>query len=106
MPLVYVQTYRISTTSGGTQYITGASPGLHFTGPTVIELDPTTFTEKSTYVLFDYSAGAFTYTGYASGQAALDALVTVDVSALDIYGITTATLTDEPANYRIIVTLS
>lgn len=98
MPLIYVQSYATPVTSLGTQYVTGT---LSFAGTTAIELDPTLFTQAGTYVLFDYSAGAF-----PGGQAELTNNVTVDGS--DLIGLTVVDthMTDDTLNKRITVTLT
>ena len=102
MPLIYVQRYAQSAAvTGGTQTVTTFA----LTGETVFELDPSTFTTAGTYVLVNYAGGSFTYPGaYATGQLALDALVTVDDD--DLIGLTAGSLVDDTVNERITVTLS
>lgn len=106
MPLVYVQRYGGNVlVSGGTQAVSG---NLQFSGPTVIELDPTIFTQAGTYVLF--TLGTFVYSPYANEQAALNALVTVDATATGFTVVTTPTATNgvvyDSLNNRITVTLA
>ena len=79
--------------AGGTQYV----GTLSFPGATVIELDPTVFTQRGIYVLYDYDT-------FSGGQAELDANVTVDDS--DLLNLTATALTDDTANSRVTVTLS
>jgi len=101
MPLIYVQRFsQAQAVVGGTQSVSGV---FNLTGETEFILDPTVFTTAGTYTLVNYST--FTYPGaYASGQAALNALVLpyVDVSALG--GLTVSALTDTGTS--ITVTLS
>lgn len=79
MGLVYIQSppVSISSVAGGTQYVEGT---LTITAATVIELDPTVFTQPGIYTLFTYTT--FNYGAYASGQDCLNALVSVDASSL------------------------
>lgn len=106
MPLVFVQRYAppLVVTDGGTQYVEGI---LKFNGATTIALDSTVFAASGNYVLFDYaSPGSFNFSPYDSGQAALDALVTVSaasISALTYSG--SYQLVDDPNNRRIILKL-
>lgn len=86
MPLIYVQRFGQNVLTGGTQYIKNGQV-LNFgneANSVVIELDAAAFTQAGTYALFDFSAGSFSYdTGlYASPQAAIDAVVSVDGSQL------------------------
>ncbi len=99
MPLIYVQRFsQAQAVTGGTQSVSGV---FDLTGETEFFLDPTVFTVAGTYTLVSYST--FTYPGaYGSGQAALNALVTVDDSAL--VGLTASGLTDTGTS--ITVTLS
>lgn len=104
MPLVYVQRYapRI-VLSVGTQVIESGGE-FELTGYVEFELDPTVYTQAATYVLIDYSLGSFTKpVEYATGQAALSALATVDLTGT---GFTNYVLTDDAANKQITVTVS
>lgn len=91
MPLLYVQRFsQAQAVTGGTQSVSSV---FNLTGETEFILDPTVFTAAGVYTLVSYST--FTYpSAYASGQAALNALVLpyVDVSALG--GLTVSALTD------------
>lgn len=82
MPLIYVQRYggQALVTGKATQYVTG---DLTLSGKTIIELDPSVFNAAGTYLIFQYG-GSFNYdTGtYASAQAAITALVTIDATGV------------------------
>lgn len=102
MPLIYVQRYaQAQTVAGGTQAVSNV---FNLTGETAFILDPIVFTAAGSYTLVTYLT--FNYPGaYATGQAALNALVLpyVDVSALG--GLTVSTLIDDPVAKTITVTL-
>ena len=78
---------------------------LVFPGLAQFNLDLTVPWAAGKYVLISYTT--FNYagsgTGYANGQACLDALVTVALP--DGSSLTVAALTDDPANKQITVTL-
>jgi hypothetical protein len=78
---------------------------LVFPGLAQFTLDPSVGWAAGTYSLIDYTT--FNYagsgSGYASGQACLDALVTVVTTGT---GLTFVALTDDSANSRITVTLA
>ena len=97
MPLVYVQRYVPATTfiAGGTQYVDGV---LTFAGPTTIYLSNEVYGATGDYILFDYSGGSF-----PGGQAALDANVTMNSSALLLSSV--SAVTDDPTNKRITLSL-
>jgi len=104
MPVVRVQrivgTVNVITTQQKTVQGTLVFPGLaQFT------LDPSAGWAAGTYSLIDYTT--FNYagsgSGYASGQACLDALVTVVTTGT---GLTATALTDDTTNTRITVTLA
>lgn len=100
MPLIFVQRYVVEEAllEGGTQFVDGT---LRFTGPTTIYLSNSVFSETGRYVLFEYTT--FDYTGYASEQAALDALVTVNADDLTLSEL--PALSVDVANNRIILSL-
>lgn len=108
MPLVRVQRYAPSVVylGGGTQYME-PNKTLRFAGATTIVLSNAVYTATGSYILFDYSAAgaSFDFSPYASGQAALDALVApyVDDSDLTLSGF--GSLTDDPVAKKIILTL-
>lgn len=99
MALVYVQRYKApdALLTGGTQYVDGV---LKFNGATGFVFDAGVFNQTGTYILFDYANGSF-----PGGQAELDAYVTGSMSngALNLSGV--QSFTDEPAKYRVLVTL-
>ena len=104
MPLLRIQRYRSVINVDTTQQKTVGT--LVFPGLATFKLDPVTVTwTAGIYSLIDY--GTFDYagsgSGYASGQACLDALVNVDVTGT---GRTVVALTDDTANSRITVTLA
>lgn len=93
----------VVSVSGGTQYIEGT---LNITGAFTIELDPAFFSTAGEYVVIDYSAvgAVVTYPGaYASLQAALDALATVDTSDTTL---TFVSLTDYPLEEKVKLVVS
>lgn len=103
MPAVRVQrivgTVNVNTTQQKTVGM------LVFPGLATFKLDPTATWTAGTYSLiayttFDYAGSG---SGYASGQACLDALVNVDVTGT---GRTVVALTDDTVNTRITVTLA
>jgi hypothetical protein len=104
MPVVRVQrivgTVNVNTTQQKTVQGTLVFPGLaQFT------LDPSAGWAAGVYSLIEYDTFDFagSGSGYASGQACLDALVDVVLTGT---GLTTWTLTDDTANSRITVTLA
>lgn len=106
MPLVFVHRGSVvQLIDGGTQVIESGGT-FNLQGYVEFELDPTVFNQPGRYILVDYSAGSFTYPTptYGSGQAALDALATVNTTAL--VGLTAGPLIDDVVNERITVTLS
>jgi hypothetical protein len=78
---------------------------LVFPGLTTFKLDPTVSWTAGVYSLIDYTTFDFagSGSGYANGQACLDALVDVDVTDT---GRTFVALTDDTVNHRITVTLT
>jgi hypothetical protein len=78
---------------------------LVFPGLTTFKLDPTVSWTAGVYSLIDYTTFDFagSGSGYANGQACLDALVDVDVTST---GRTVVALTDDTVNHRITVTLT
>ena len=104
MPLLKIQRYRSVVNVDTAQQKTVGT--LVFPGLATFKLDPMTVTwTAGIYSLIDY--GTFDYagsgSGYASGQACLDALVDVDVTGT---GRTVVALTDDTVNTRITVTLA
>lgn len=100
MPLIYVQRYAptVQIIEGGTQYLENDAE-LRFTSSspkTNIVLSNDVFGATGDYVLFDYSAGSFPNPAQLSN-------VTVDTSGLILSG--DYTLTDDPANSRVILSL-
>lgn len=95
MPLIYVQRYVVEEAflEGGTQYVDGV---LSFTGPTTIYLSNEVFDQAGNYVLFDYLGGSFPTPAQLSN-------VTVDDSSLVLSQF--YSLTDDPTNSRIILSL-
>ena len=103
MPLLRIQRYRSVINVDTTQQKTVGT--LVFPGLATFKLDPTVTWTAGIYSLIDY--GTFDYagsgpSGYASGQACLDALVDVDVTGT---GRTFVALTDDTSNTRVTVTL-
>jgi hypothetical protein len=78
---------------------------LVFPGLTTFTLDPTVAWAAGVYSLIDYTTFDFagSGSGYASGQACLNALVDVDLTGT---GRTFVALTDDTVNTRITVTLA
>ena len=104
MPLLRIQRYRSVINVDTTQQKTVGT--LVFPGLATFKLDPVTVTwTAGIYSLIDYSTFDFagSGSGYASGQACLDALVNVDVTGT---GRTVVALTDDTANTRILITLT
>ena len=104
MPLLRIQRYKVtSVVVDTTQQKTVGT--LVFPGLTTFTLDPTVTWTSGVYSLIDYTT--FNYvgsgSGYASGQACLDALVNVDLTGT---GRALVALTDDTANTRITVTLA
>ena len=104
MPVVRVQRISGTVNVDTTQQKTVGT--LVFPGLATFKLDPVTVTwTAGIYSLIDY--GTFDFagsgSGYASGQACLDALVNVDVTGT---GRTVVALTDDTVNTRITVTLA
>lgn len=105
MPLLRIQRYRSVINVDTLQQKTVGT--LVFPGLATFKLDPLTVTwTAGIYSLIDY--GTFDFagsgpSGYASGQACLDALVNVDVTGT---GRTVVALTDDTSNSRITVTLA
>jgi hypothetical protein len=105
MPVVRVQRIVETSTVDTTQQKTVGT--LVFPGLATFTLDPITVAWASgVYSLIDYTT--FDYassgpSGYASGQACLDALVNVDTTGT---GLTATALTDDTSNTRITVTLA
>lgn len=104
MPLLKIQRYRAVVNVNTTQQkIVGT---LVFPGLATFKLDPTVTWAAGVYSLVDYTTFDFAGSGpsgYASGQACLDALVNVDVTGT---GRTFVALTDDTANSLITVTLA
>ena len=104
MPLLRIQRYRSVINVDTTQQKTVGT--LVFPGLATFKLDPMTVTWTAgiysliDYTTFDYAGSG---SGYASGQACLDALVNVDVTGT---GRTVVALTDDTSNTRITVTLA
>ena len=103
MPLLRIQRYRSVINVNTLQQKTVGT--LVFPGLASFKLDPTVTWTAGIYSLINY--GTFDYagsgSGYASGQACLDALVDVDVTGT---GRTVVALTDDTVNTRITVTLA
>ena len=103
MPLLKIQRYRSVVVVNTTQQKTVGT--LVFPGLATFKLDSTVTWQPGVYSLvsyttFDYAGSG---SGYASGQACLDALVNVDVTGT---GRTFVALTDDTANKRVTVTLT
>lgn len=103
MPLLRIQRYRSVVFVDTTQQKTVGT--LVFPGLAQFTLDPSAGWAAGVYSLigyttFDYAGSG---SGYASGQACLDALVTVVTTGT---GLTATALTDDTANSRITVTLA
>jgi hypothetical protein len=104
MPVVRVQRISGTVVVDTTQQKTVGT--LVFPGLATFKLDPTVTWTAGIYSLIDYTTFNFAGSGpsgYASGQACLDALVDVDVTGT---GRTVVALTDDTANSRITVTLA
>ena len=104
MPLLKIQRYKSATTIViTTQQKTVGT--LVFPGLATFKLDPTAAWTSGVYSLVDYTTFNFagSGSGYASGQACLDALVDVDLTGT---GRTLVALTDDTVNTRITVTLA
>ena len=104
MPLLKIQRYKSATTIViTTQQKTVGT--LVFPGLATFKLDPTVAWTSGVYSLVDYTTFNFagSGSGYASGQACLDALVDVDLTGT---GRTLVALTDDTVNSRITVTLA
>ena len=103
MPLLRIQRYRSVINVDTTQQKTVGT--LVFPGLSRFTLDPTVTWAAGVYSLIDYTTFDFagSGSGYASGQACLDALVDVDVTGT---GRTFVALTDDTSNTRITVTLA
>ena len=104
MPLLRIQRYRSVVNVDTSQQKTVGT--LVFPGLTTFTLDPTVTWAAGVYSLIDYTT--FDYagsgpSGYASGQACLDALVDVVTTGT---GRTATALTDDTTNTRITVTLA
>jgi len=104
MPLLRIQRYRSVVNVDTSQQKTVGT--LVFPGLTTFTLDPTVTWAAGVYSLIDYTT--FDYagsgpSGYASGQACLDALVNVVTTGT---GLTATALTDDTTNTRITVTLA
>lgn len=103
MPVVRVQRIFAANVITTQQKTVGT---LVFPGLTTFTLDPTTVVwAAGVYSLIDYTTFNFagSGSGYASGQACLDALVIVDLTGT---GRTFVSLTDDTVNTRITVTLA
>jgi hypothetical protein len=104
MPLLRIQRYRsVVNVDTAQQKFAGT---LVFPGLTTFTLDPSVSWVAGVYSLIDYTT--FDYvgsgpSGYASGQACLDALVDVVTTGT---GRTATALTDDTTNTRITVTLA
>ena len=104
MPLLKIQRYKSATTIViTTQQKTVGT--LVFPGLATFKLDPTVAWTSGVYSLVDYTTFNFagSGSGYASGQACLDALVDVDLTGT---GRTLVELVDDTVNTRITVTLA
>jgi hypothetical protein len=103
MPLLRIQRYRSVINVDTTQQKTVGT--LVFPGLATFKLDPSVSWSAGVYSLVAYTTFDFagSGSGYASGQACLDALVDVDVTGT---GRTVVALTDDTANSRITVTLA
>jgi hypothetical protein len=103
MPLLRIQRYRSVVVVNTTQQKTVGT--LVFPGLATFKLDPTVTWAAGVYSLVDYTTFNFagSGSGYASGQACLDALVDVDLTGT---GRTVVALTDDTVNTRITVTLA
>jgi hypothetical protein len=103
MPLLRIQRYRSVVNVNTTQQKTVGT--LVFPGLSRFTLDPTVTWAAGVYSLIDYTTFDFAGSGpsgYASGQACLDALVDVVVTGT---GRTFVALTDDTTNSRVTVTL-
>lgn len=103
MPLLRIQRYKSTVVVVTTQQKTAGT--LVFPGLATFKLDPSVSWSAGVYSLVAYTTFDFagSGSGYASGQACLDALVNVDVTGT---GRTVIALTDDTANSRITVTLA
>jgi len=104
MPVVRVQRISGTVNVDTTQQKTVGT--LVFPGLATFKLDPTVTWAAGVYSLINYTTFDFAGSGpsgYASGQACLDALVDVDVTGT---GRTFVALTDDTSNTRITVTLA
>ncbi len=104
MPLLKIQRYRsVVVVVNTTQQKTVGT--LVFPGLATFKLDPSVTWAAGVYSLIEYTTFDFagSGSGYASGQACLDALVNVDVTGT---GRTFVALTDDPTLKRITVTLA
>jgi hypothetical protein len=103
MPVVNVHRFVGAVNVDTTQQKTVGT--LVFPGLATFKLDPTVTWTAGVYSLINYTTFDFagSGSGYASGQACLDALVNVDVTGT---GRTVVALTDDTANSRITVTLA
>ena len=103
MPLLKIQRYSGTVNVDTTQQKTVGT--LVFPGLATFKLDPTVTWAAGVYSLINYTTFDFAGSGpsgYASGQACLDALVDVDVTGT---GRTFVALTDDTSNTRVTVTL-
>jgi hypothetical protein len=103
MPVVRVQRIVGTVNVDTTQQKTVGT--LVFPGLAQFTLDPPAGWVAGVYSLIDYTTFDFAGSGpsgYASGQACLDALVNVDVTGT---GRTVVALTDDTTNSRVTVTL-
>jgi len=104
MPLLRIQRYKVAgVVIDTTQQKTVGT--LVFPGLATFKLDPTVAWTSGVYSLVNYTTFNFagSGSGYASGQACLDALVDVDLTGT---GRTLVALTDDTVNSRITVTLA
>jgi hypothetical protein len=103
MPLLKIQRYRSVVNVNTTQQKTVGT--LVFPGLAQFTLDPSAGWAAGVYSLIEYDTFDFagSGSGYASGQACLDALVDVVLTGT---GLTTWTLTDDSTLKRITVTLA
>jgi hypothetical protein len=104
MPVVRVQRIVGTVNVDTAQQKTAGT--LVFPGLSRFTLDPSVTWVAGVYSLVEYTTFDFAGSGpsgYASGQACLDALVDVDVTGT---GRTFVALTDDTANSRITVTLA